>query len=76
MAQQMSLPLTISCYSKSRLVLPSWFYRLTRVVPDKIQKSRTMIVVIVGVSLFVVAAAAVDMSCEDSGTDNESEGDF
>jgi len=25
-AQQMSLPLTISCSSKSRLVLPSWFY--------------------------------------------------
>jgi len=26
MAQLMSLPLTISCSSKSRLVLPSWFY--------------------------------------------------
>ena len=26
MAQQMPLPLTISCSSKSRLVLPSWFY--------------------------------------------------
>ena len=25
-AQQMPLPLTISCSSKSRLVLPSWFY--------------------------------------------------
>jgi len=25
-AQQMPLPLTISCCSKSRLVLPSWFY--------------------------------------------------
>jgi len=27
---------TISCSSKSRLVLPFW-YRLTRVVPDKVQ---------------------------------------
>ena len=26
MAQQMPLPLTISCSSKSRLALPSWFY--------------------------------------------------
>jgi len=26
MAQLMLLPLTISCSSKSRLVLPSWFY--------------------------------------------------
>jgi len=30
MAQLMPLPLTISCSSKSRLVLPFW-YRLTRV---------------------------------------------
>jgi len=38
-AQLMPLPLTISCSSKSRLVLPSWFYisgnRLTRVVLDQ-----------------------------------------
>jgi len=26
MAQLMPLPLTVSCCSKSRLVLPSWFY--------------------------------------------------
>jgi len=26
MAQLMPLPLTVSCSSKSRLVLPSWFY--------------------------------------------------
>jgi len=26
MAQLMPLPLTISCSSKSKLVLPSWFY--------------------------------------------------
>jgi len=34
MVQLMPLPLTISYSSKSRLVLPFW-YRLTRVVPDK-----------------------------------------
>jgi len=28
MAQLMLLPLTISCSSKSRLVLPAWFYHL------------------------------------------------
>ena len=33
-AQLMPLPLTVSCFSKSRLVLPVW-YRLTLVVPDK-----------------------------------------
>ena len=48
MAQLMPLPLTVSCSSKSRLVLPSWFlpfcYPLTRVVPDKIQKIRKTIV--------------------------------
>jgi len=48
MAQQMPLPLTISCSSKSRLVLPFWFlpfcYLLTWVVPDKFQKSSKMTV--------------------------------
>ena len=43
MAQQMPLPLTISCSSKSRLVLPFW-YLLTQVVPDKFQKSSKTIV--------------------------------
>jgi len=33
-AQLMPLPLTVSCFSKSRLVLPFW-YRLTWVVLDK-----------------------------------------
>ena len=33
-AQLMPLPLTISCFSESRLVLPFW-YRLTRVVLEK-----------------------------------------
>jgi len=36
MAQLMPLPLTVSCSSKSRLVLPFWYhYWLTRVVPDE-----------------------------------------
>ena len=47
-AQQMPLPLTISCSSKSRLVLtflvlPFW-YLFTRVVPDIFQKSSKMVV--------------------------------
>jgi len=47
-AQQMPLPLTISCSSKSRLVLtflvlPFW-YQLTWVVPDKFQKSSKTVV--------------------------------
>jgi len=43
MAQVMPLPLTISCSSISRLVLPFW-YQLTRVVLDKIQKSPETVV--------------------------------
>jgi len=43
MVQQMPLPLTVYCSSKSRLVLTFW-YLLTRVVPDKIQKSSKTIV--------------------------------
>jgi len=43
MDQVMPMSLTVSCLSKSRLVLPSWFYlsgnQLTRIVPDKIQRS-------------------------------------
>ena len=33
-AQLMPLPLTVSCFRKSRLVVPFW-YQLTRVVPEK-----------------------------------------
>jgi len=36
MVQLMALLLTVSCSSISILVLPFW-YRLTRVVPDKVQ---------------------------------------
>jgi len=38
MVKQMSLPLTVSCSSKSRLVLPFWYW-LTWVVLDKIQRA-------------------------------------
>jgi len=34
MAQLMLLPLIVSCFSKIQIGLPFW-YRLTRVVPDK-----------------------------------------
>jgi len=43
MAQLMPLPVTISCSSKSRLVLPFWC-RVTRVVLDKIQEGHKMVV--------------------------------
>jgi len=43
MAQLMPLPLTISCSSKSRLVLPFWC-RLTQVALDKIQEGRKTVV--------------------------------
>jgi len=33
MAQLMSMPLTISCSSKSRLVLPSWLYLSSTSLP-------------------------------------------
>jgi len=46
MAQLMPLPLTISCSSKFRLVLPFW-YRLTRVVLDKVKGGYKMVVVVV-----------------------------
>ena len=47
-AQQMPLPLIISCSSKSRLVLPflvlPFWYLLTRVVPYRFQQSSKMVV--------------------------------
>ena len=52
-AQQMPLPLTISCSSKFRLVLPFW-YLLTRVVPDIFQKrSKTVVCVCLIFTFFV-----------------------
>ena len=61
MAQQMPLPLTISCSSKSRLVLPSWFlpfwYRLTRVVRTKSRRAVKPLCMCVSVRACVCATA-------------------
>jgi len=46
MAQLMLLPLTISCFSKSRLVLPFWYW-LIRIVLDKVKGSHKTVVVVV-----------------------------
>ena len=35
MAQQMPLPLTVSCFSKIQIVFLPFWYRLTWVVPEK-----------------------------------------
>jgi len=51
MAQLMPLPLTVSCSSKSRLVLPSWFYlywcQLIQVVLGRIHEGRKTVVCVV-----------------------------
>ena len=62
MAQLMSLPFTISCSSKSRLVLPSWFYLSitgSPASPGQSPEGREMVVVVV-VVVVVAAAAAVE----------------
>jgi len=58
-AQRMPLPLTISCSSKSRLVLPflvlPFWYLLTRGVPDRFQQSsKTVVCVCVCVCVCVL----------------------
>jgi len=57
-AQQMPLPLTISCPSKSRLVLTflvlPFCYLLTRVVPDKFQKSSKTVVCVCVLLLLIL----------------------
>jgi len=69
MAQQMPLPFTISCSSKSRLVLPSLFlpfwYLLTRVVPNKFQKS-SKTVVCVCVCVCQYSSTRVMVTCRGS----------
>jgi len=45
-AQLMPLPLTASCFSKIQMVLPFW-YRLTRVVPNKGPLNGCVIVLVV-----------------------------
>jgi len=52
MAQLMPLHLTISCSSKSRLVLPFWCW-LTRVVPDRIQQGRKTVVCVCVLHVFI-----------------------
>ena len=58
MAQLMRLPLTVSCPSKSRLALPSWFYLSGAgspgVVLDKIQEHCKTVVCVVCVFIFKV----------------------
>ena len=46
MAQLMPLPLTVSCSSKIQTGLPFW-YRLTRVVPEKGQLNGCVCVIII-----------------------------
>ena len=62
-AHQMPLPVTVSCSSKSRLVLtflvlPFW-YLLTRVVPDIFQKSSKTVVCVNSVSRASISAADI-----------------
>ena len=60
-AQQMPLPLTISCSSKSRLVLTFWvlpfWYLLTRVDPDIFQTSSKTVVCVSGRSATVTVGS-------------------
>ena len=58
MAQLMPLPLTVSCFSKIEIGLPFW-YRLTRVVPDKRPLN---VCVCVCVLTYLLAPFAID-SC-------------
>ena len=62
-AQLMPLPLTVSCFSKTRLVLPFW-YRLTRVVPGKGPLNVCSVVVVGAAAEAVVLAVVVEwLSC-------------
>jgi len=50
MAQLMPLPFTVSCSSKSRLILPSWFYLFVPAHPGSPRQNpenRKMLVVVV-----------------------------
>ena len=68
-AQQMPLLLTISCSSKSRLVLPFW-YLLTRVVPDIVQKSSKMVVCV----CVCYCCSIVKQLCFDDGSPGDENG--
>ena len=58
MAQLMPLPLTVSCFSKTQMVLPYW-YRLTRLVPDKGSLSGCTYVCMYFIDLFSCIAASL-----------------
>ena len=62
MAQLMPLPLTSSCSSKSRLVLPLW-YQLTQVVLNKVDGGcKAVVVVVVNISGMLRLAACYIVS--------------
>ena len=63
MAQLMPLLLTISCSSKSRLVLPFWC-RLTWVVPDKIQEGHKQLCMCVCACSFLRVMKSVTLVIE------------
>ena len=55
----MPLPLTVSCFSKIQMVLPFW-YRFTRVVPDKGPLNVCIIIIII--IIFLVQFRILDRS--------------
>jgi len=70
MAPLMPLPLTVSCFSKSILVLPFW-YRLTRVVPDMdVIVSATIICCQKGAKLSQFCSTPCDDDDDDDDDDN------
>ena len=52
MAQLMPLPLTVSCFSKIQIGLPFW-YRLTRVVPEKNGRETCVCLSVIAVALLL-----------------------
>jgi len=52
-----ALPLTISCSSKSRLVLSSW-YQLTRVVPVTVGHKMVVVVVVIVVVIAEIVSGS------------------
>jgi len=58
MAQLMSLSLTVSCFSKIQIGLPFW-YRLTRVVPDKQSLNGCVCVCVVIVVVIVIVIVII-----------------
>ena len=60
MVQLMPLPLTVSCFSKIQIGLPFW-YRLTRVVPDKGPFERVYVCITHGPSVDVYTEADLGM---------------